>query len=617
MLPYDQHPSTRSLTRGIAGAAVESACVSLGDGGESWIGAVSAILGASSLTGPRCALQSVCPDSRSVLPEAGFSVVADAEIHNRRDLLARLGSRQLDPYCSDTELILAAYQKWGVNCPDFLLGEFSFAVWDQSRARLFCCRDHMATRPFFYWTDGCRFVFSSDVLCLFAFPGVDRELNKTRLASWALNGAASTDHEQTFFQGVLSLPSATTLCFEKGRISKRCYWKPSPQAVKVPSRDQEAFEALRELLFEAVACRVDRRVNVAACLSGGLDSSSLVSIAARHLEKKNRTVVALAAVLPERSKPGFTDEREFIDEFRGFPNVELEYIAPPEDGGPFDGIEDPSLFEELPWRYSRYYLVEAMQQAAARRRADVILDGVYGEVGPSCAPHAYSLELAARLKWFTLARHLFLLHARRYSVSRILWRDIRSLFSLNRRTEPLYLFAPDFRRRWEDVLLQPVHWPDHRLLQRLTIQAYMDKHQFSATMFEPGIPVSQPFVDKRVLEFCLAAPGRLKTRHGYERYLIRGAMEGVLPKKIQWRTSKCAFSPDYPRRYREQLPKARDFVAAIRRNDPVRSVVDIDRLRYLLDHPLDTPVAGIMQLVKIPATIYLICFLRQFAEFRP
>ena len=471
--------------------------------------------------------------------------------------------------------------------------------------------------PFFFWTDGRRFAFSSDILLLFSLPGVARELNRGRLASWALNGPYSPDHEQTFFQGILSLPAATTLCFESGRISKRRYWSPTPDAVKVPTRDLDAFENLRELLFEAVACRIDRRASVVACLSGGLDSSSLVSIAARHLEKKNRGLVAIAAVLPDESKPNFRDEREFMDEFRAFPNVEIEYIAPPEGGGPFDGIEDPSLFEELPWRYSRYYLTEAMQEASVRHDADVILDGVYGEAGPSCAAPGYSLELAVQLKWFTLFRHLYRLHSRRYSVPRILLRDIRNQLSLDRRTEPLYLFAPDFRRQWEHPLPPEVHWPDHRVLQRMNIQAYMDKHQFPSTMFVQDVPVSQPFVDKRVIEFCLAAPGRLKACDGYERYLIRGAMEGVLPKKIQWRTSKCAFSPDYSRRYLAQLPKARNFVAGIQRNDPVRSIVDIDRLHYLLNHPADSPVAGITQLVKIPATIYLIGFLRQFAEFRP
>jgi hypothetical protein len=132
------------------------------------------------------------------------------------------------------------------------------------------------------------------------------------------------------------------------------------------------------------------------------------------------------------------------------------------------------------------------------------------------------------------------------------------------------------------------------------------------------IRVSRPLLDKRVLEFCLAAPPAMKVQNGYRRYLVRKSLEGVLPEKIRWRISKLPFSPDYFARYDAQLGKAREFLAAIGPNDPVRSAIDVDRLGALVKpvNPGD-PASVDAAYHVVPANIYAICFLRQFAEYRP
>jgi asparagine synthase (glutamine-hydrolysing) len=121
-------------------------------------------------------------------------------------------------------------------------------------------------------------------------------------------------------------------------------------------------------------------------------------------------------------------------------------------------------------------------------------------------------------------------------------------------------------------------------------------------------------MDKDLLEFCIAAPGSMKIHGGYSRYMVRRSLDGVLPKKIQWRTTKAPFAPDYFIRYNAQLPKAVEFVESIRANDPVRAVVDVPELKRLL-RPVD-PVQGSFDALALPVSCYLICFLRQFAEFR-
>jgi asparagine synthase (glutamine-hydrolysing) len=129
-----------------------------------------------------------------------------------------------------------------------------------------------------------------------------------------------------------------------------------------------------------------------------------------------------------------------------------------------------------------------------------------------------------------------------------------------------------------------------------------------------------PFLDKRVLEFCLAVPSNLKVRNGYKRYLIRAGLDGVLPPAIQWRTSKLAFSPDYQIRYNAQREQVHSFLESISATDPVREVVDVERIKSLSATDMANARAATFDDVAamhvVPLGIYTIAFLRQFSEFR-
>jgi hypothetical protein len=153
--------------------------------------------------------------------------------------------------------------------------------------------------------------------------------------------------------------------------------------------------------------------------------------------------------------------------------------------------------------------------------------------------------------------------------------------------------------------------------QQSELLGWLDRSPIRLELPEPvTLRRSYPLLDKQVLEFCLALSGGYKIRDGYSRYPIRKALDGLLPPRIQWRTGKTAFSPDYYARYNRQRPLALKFVAGIGNRDPIRQIVDVDALSRLLQQP-SLPDKGMIALSTIPATIYLICFLRQFSDFRP
>jgi len=552
---------------------------------------------------------------------SGLTLAGDIALHNRPDLLNWL-PRDLDGgrALRDGELTLAAYAKWGEGCAEFLVGEFSFAIWDSRERRLFCCRDQMGARPFFYFLDQSCVIFASDPRYILRVPRVPRKLNLQKLCALAAPGGLKRYPDETFHAGIRSLPPGSWMIVDRRGIRRKTYWQPEIRDDLVPRREDEVFDALGDLLKQAVESRVGQYGAPAALLSGGLDSSAVVSLAGRYLAAKNRSLTALAVVVSDELKLRVPDEREYIDEFQGVPGVRIEYITAP-GRGPFDSIEDPGHFELTFMQSSRLYLYEALEAAAIARGAGLLLEGDGGEFGPTSWGSPYFAELALTGRWPTLLREM---HAVRRveggSPVRELAGQLRNFAAPRRLFRPYLLLRRDFvgsAGMSPEIVPKPARWPNQRCQQRADLRGWLARDATRVALTEPcRLRHSYPLLDKRVVEFCLAVPGKYKIRSGYRRYLIRRALNGILPPRIQWRTTKAPFSPDYYIRYNNQLQKAREFVAAVGIGDPIRSVVDLDALERLLQRP-PVPDGDVAALGLIPTTIYLICFLRQFPEFRP
>jgi asparagine synthase (glutamine-hydrolysing) len=546
-----------------------------------------------------------------------LAIGAHAQLHNRDDLVRALGAGACESPADDNELLLAAYAKWGEECPKHLLGEFAFAIWDERLQRLFCCRDHIGFRSFLYWQSGTRFVFAGDIEPIIACPGIPRKLNRRKLAALAVPTAHHARDEETFHLGIFSLPPGVSMTIDRNGVRKRRYWEPTLDGgPTVPKRPEDASEALRDLLFQAVACRLDRDYPVASLLSGGLDSSAIVSIAARCLQKQNRELTAVAAILPDESRAQFADERDYMEEFRSWPNINIKFVTA-KGRGPFDSLDDLSRFAVYFLRGSRFYLDEECSRTAVASGARSLFWGLGGEYGVTSWSDRYYLELAVRLRWPSLFQQLKKRRAAKVSspIRTLGGQLLTTVFPL-RGWSPIVLLERNFQRECIDRASWTNHSPFQRQYQLELIRHWLSKHAMERGQTVLSLPLSSPLADKRVLEFCLAMPVSMDVREGYPRYPIRAALEGILPPRIQWRTDKMPYSPDYFVRYNAQLPLAQEFVAAIGPRDPVRAIVDIERLRQLLV-PVDAVAGTTAARDQVPATLYLINFLRQFSEFRP
>ncbi|HKX29750.1 MAG TPA: asparagine synthase-related protein [Blastocatellia bacterium] len=574
--------------------------------------------------------------------EANLALVADAFLHNREDLCRTLNlSHSEGRQLADSQLILKSYQKWGERCPEYLLGDFAFAIWDGGIQQLFCCRSHSRGRPFFYHYDGRRFVFASEIKGILAVPGVPRRLNEAHLARVGIAGAQLVSNEATFYQHISILPSALSLVVNRHGLRLRRYWQLNPEAELPFKSHEEILEAFEDLMFDVIGESVRSAFPVTAQLSGGLDSSSIVGVAAKCLERQGKQLTVMSAVKANPDDHEIADERFYIDQFRSWPNIAIKYITAPQRG-PFDDIEKVVRGYDSPMATPCHYLYSAFMEASRECGARVMLTGDFGELGPTFSGNGFYSELLLHWRWRTLAHEL-------RQRSRISGRS-RGLILISEVLRPLPpmdwllrwlrrkndgrqdhgVLRPDYVRRqlgerareFEQASRTAARkWPDQRRNHYNLIHCWHQKNA-GAEGF-PGyeqVRSSSPFSDKRLLEFCLAVPGDLKVRDGYPRYLVRAGLRNILPPEIRWRTSKLPFSPDYRRRYNAQRRQAQDILAAITPTDPVRQIVDVDGLRSLAAQGMmiqRSRTAGLEPgLIIVPFGIYLIYFLRQFPEFQ-
>ncbi len=216
-------------------------------------------------------------------------LVSDARIDGRQDLIAALRShgQECAAKAADAELILRAYQTWGEQCVEHLVGDFAFAIWDSRSRSLFCARDQMGVKPFFYARIGPLLIFSNTLDCIRRHPAVSDRLNDLSIADFLLFEMIQ-DPTATAFADIQRLPPAHALSCQQRNVSIRRYWTPSAAAPVHYRQPSDYIDRFRELLDASVA---DRLRSESACIfmSGGLDSPTVAASATRVSARSRRS----------------------------------------------------------------------------------------------------------------------------------------------------------------------------------------------------------------------------------------------------------------------------------------------------------------------------------------
>jgi asparagine synthase (glutamine-hydrolysing) len=253
-----------------------------------------------------------------------YTISGDIRLDNREAIVDKLGEeRWRDPELSDHVLLLELYKRMGSDSVRHLTGDFAFCIWNASEQSLFCARDHLGVRPFYYYHRDNLFVFSSEKKGILSIPGVDASVNQEFCL--LLQADLDTPREQTFFHHIYQLPPATTMTVNRAGVRLQTYWTMKKPPVLRLRDKEEYYEGFREIFQKSVKSRINTNYTVGVELSGGLDSVGVLGAASRMIGNKNNLFsFSNVSLRDEKGIKKLADEEEWIDQaisFNGITNV--------------------------------------------------------------------------------------------------------------------------------------------------------------------------------------------------------------------------------------------------------------------------------------------------------
>jgi len=491
--------------------------------------------------------------------ETGNWIVYNGEIYNFRDLrdqLERAGASFVSH--SDTEVVLKAYARWGEQCLARFRGMFAFALWDAGRHRLLIARDAMGIKPLYYVQAGSHFLFASEVRTLLGSGLVPRRIDLAGLTNYLTFGSAYDP--LTLMEGIRSLSPGHTLAWEHGTVRESSYWDlvdepTSAEAVSPSANADLSAEQIKPIVEDVVQSQLVSDVPVGVFLSGGIDSSALVSI----LSRKGVTPSTFSIVFREAdfseaqhsraiAAKFHTDHHEInvsqADVLDAIPGALQAMDLPSMDGintyfvsretrnagvkVALSGLGGDEIFAG----YSTFRTVPRLERLS--HVLHFLPERVRGALGLAFKAVAPASDQNRKL--VSLARdNGCLLHP--YFLSRMLFTpDQRELLLRNQSASVLELAAASQRDRLLRALsLDPINRVSYLESRCYMLNTLLRDSDFMS--MSQGLELRVPLIDHQLAKTVIGIPGKRKL-NGTPKKLLVEALEGSLPEEIVHRPKR-------------------------------------------------------------------------------
>jgi asparagine synthase (glutamine-hydrolysing) len=486
-------------------------------------------------------------------------IVHNGEIYNYLEIrkeLVSLGHRFKSH--TDTEVILHAYEEWGIECLRRFNGMWAFAIWDLKKKTLFCSRDRAGVKPFYYIYDSKQFCFTSEIKALLQIGTFSIEPNEQIIADYLFSGLI--DHTQeTFFKNIYQLRPGEFLLCDGNKLTIQSYWDIEPKEDSLSQHNGYA-DRFYELLEDSIRLRLRTDVPIGTCLSGGLDSSSIVCLANMLMSDGQNINSKLVGEKQKTFSSCFEepayDERKFIEEVISRTGAEKNYVFPDEKDF-LNDLYQLIRYQDEPFGSTSMYAQWKVMRLAKERGVTVLLDGQGGdELLAGYLPSFYHLFRQAR-KDFDIGLLMregkgFLKHHQNL-MGRLFHKTIAAMFP-----KRLRAFFPGLDRNgdggaeegFRKNYYRSISWPrkfEHELNNylyhafRFTVLPgllhYEDRNSMAFSL-----EARLPFLDYRLVEFSFSLPARLKMDGGVTKVVLREAMKGTLPERVRNRMDKIGFT---------------------------------------------------------------------------
>ena len=466
----------------------------------------------------------------------GKTIIYNGAVYNFPELRKAL---QKQNYCfdtnTDTEVILAMYDCYGAACVDQFNGQWALAIYDHNTRILFCSRDRFGIKPFYYWQTPEAFYFSSEIKAFTTLPEWKAQINPIRVLEF-LSYKMHDHTNETFFKDVKKLGQGCNLIFHvsEGKYSISSYYSVDNIQVKRWTKE-DAIVRFNTLFEDSISLRLRADVKVGSALSGGLDSSSIVSRIVRNRDTKMNT---FSVVYDEAN----ISEHPYLESLLQIGQLDAQIISPSHQD--FEKmIDDVIWHQESPFNGLGVFAQFVLFGEARKQGVKVMLDGqgadeILAGYEKFYLPILHRLMRTNPVKAWRLYREI----NSRHTVSpgenwKLWWKYIQKRKKPDQKWIRIHIDGKKaFHRPREASILQM----SKNLISGLGLPAllrYEDKNAMAH-----GIESRVPFLDHRLVEFCLSLPDHLKINNGVRKWILREASHDFLPKSILSRYKKLGFA---------------------------------------------------------------------------
>ena len=451
---------------------------------------------------------------------------------------------------TDTEVIISAYEEWGEDCVKKFNGMFAFAIWDQRKQQLFIARDRFGIKPFYYCFWGDALVFSSEIKSMLKIQDLKLSLNKRVIHNY-ISMYPDIIENQTFFNEIHEVPPAHFgIINSNNNLSFKNYWILDPQKSIYNISSSEYVEQFYDLFDSSIKLRLRSDVPVGTCLSGGLDSSTIVCMTSKYVPN----IHTFSACFDEKE----IDERPFIQNVIDKTNAMPNYTFPSVDKL-LNDVDSLIWHQDEPFGSASIFAQWCVMELVKKNNVTVLLDGQGADEILAGYTMHFPAILFDYLKQYKISNafneYKGLKKNHHLSDKQLLWYSGLLLpDSIKRFYNPSVTWInsnsfkdmintkftksnskPDFKTGLNKLLYQSLSGTLRNLLR------YEDRNSMAFS-----IESRVPFLDYRLVEYMYALPLNQKINNGVSKYVLRESMENILPDEVRNRQDKIGFlTPEF------------------------------------------------------------------------
>lgn len=475
-----------------------------------------------------------------------FVLIFNGEIYNFIEIRRKLIKKNYAfNTASDTEVLLKSYIEWGEDCVNHFIGMWAFAIWDGKNKKLFISRDNFGEKPLYYTQNENGFYFGSEIKFVKSLCDSKFKIKNEKIKNFLFYGYKSIyKNNTTFYENIFLLENATNLTIDLDlKIKKKKYWKPKLNINKSIT-EQDAAEQTKNLLIKSMEYRMRSNVPVAFCLSGGIDSGYLFSIASKILDNRTNSfsIIDTDPRYNERKNIDLISSRTEDKNTKIYIKNKKKFF--------FERINEITRYQDSPISSISYYVHSYLSENISKKKFRVAISGTGADELFTGYYDHFLLQLG------TIHNSEFY-KKKLYEWKKFIKPLIRNKFG---KQDDIYIKNPNDRTLVYDINfnLKPYIYGKKKNISEKKYCNELLRNRMMNELFHEVVPCilkeddhnsmyysienRSPYLDKDLYNFVLTIPPEMLIANGYQKKILRDASKNILPDKIRLDRLKKGFN---------------------------------------------------------------------------